>query len=457
MKIKLIKNILQSRAGFSLVEIMIASGIISMLALYVTTSDKSFSTASKQVAYDMNRQSITSALQRVLSNKAACENTFTATPVNPNGTTGTIITQIRDSDNNVIMTTGQFYGSANKAGRYLISEMRASHYADSATNPSQHFNRAREMTFSVTLQQSRTGKEVVERFKLKVDLVGSNVSECDGANLYDVKRVCDMLQGVFDDSGISPTCRSIYIPRVGGADTRGAIDNSVAVELEGNMRSADGVLTNGRVFVGGTLGTLTDGSTYASDESIIRDSLSVGADSMPAGAPDGSLYLDNGLGVNYNGSLVANDSLRVRADATTGHARVFNAVTNASNHAATVGYVKTRLSELASHNPGDASAIFNDIANAFDTNNSVADSLVNYVCVGAVGTRRIGVRNYPETSSQVGIMSGNDCQIDVVYQVNNCQQDQNETVDASITDCPSIYGNTIDIDGDTLSSWTSAL
>jgi prepilin-type N-terminal cleavage/methylation domain-containing protein len=462
---KLFKNLFINQSGFSLVEVMVASGVLGVIALIMVGNEDTMNSITKQGSFNANRQKITSVVQKLLSSKDACENSLVNNgPVNPTGTSGTVVTSLRDADNNEVLATNQVFADGG-AGRFRVAEMRVSHYQNTAADPSNHYNRNRETSFSLRLEKlGKNARFVEEHFRIRVDLNGANnITDCDGEVSFDPEEVCDFLQGVYDPGAGAPKCRSVYMAKIAGGSNgiRGAVDNDIAVEFQDNSEVSGITVVNKGVNVS-TSTTTREGTLLVPAGTRIQNEVSVGTDTMPAGVPNTTLFLNRGLGIGTLGNTVGTNDVRTTGDVHTGEVRVFNAIPGSFQRyfVATVGYVRDRLSKLVSSNASDASDIVNDVTNAFNNSNTVGDAMARYVCTNASGNRIIRMRGGSGDAAGSFNAAGATCTIDQSFQssnLHNCQQDIDESDAAARANCSSIYGTTIRIRATSRTNWNYAL
>lgn len=100
--------------GFSLVEIMVAAGMLGVVSLGVMQMTKNMSSANKKIKQDFEAQTTISEVLKEITDAAACRNTFAGTALNGNATfTG--LNQIRDKSNANMIAVGDNLGRGSGA------------------------------------------------------------------------------------------------------------------------------------------------------------------------------------------------------------------------------------------------------------------------------------------------------------------------------------------------------
>jgi type II secretory pathway pseudopilin PulG len=464
--------------GFTFVELIATAGMIGLLSLSILSMDKLFNKAIKRDNSQQIRSRIVSNIQRLLTTKAACENTFSN--LDPNGA-GSDVPVLNDTNNNPILTTGQIFrgtelGNADgMSGQVRIVSMAISDY-ESTSGGSLYYNRTNEASFVVRMErvskENIGNKDITERFKVRVNTSGGLVNECYGDEDagFNLESICDMFQGTYELMGDGTSkCRSIFFAEVG--DGTGERELLYPIDTTAYAFSTSTEIS-GITAVGGYVdlsyndttttplkpGGFGAGDLFSDTGVRLRGNVNVGGPLTPSpfGGLTNAIYFDNGLGVGVLGGSVAADSLVVGGDVTTGEARMFNANTDADpDIAATIGFLREKLSYLVSDNTDDQLEIFVDVADALDT------TPTNYVCALAAGTKTIQIRgldNVLNTGSFNSVTKN--CDIDMEHQYTNCQRDEGETSGYSGTasaECTTIYANQIQINGVGITSWDDVI
>ena len=98
--------------GSSLIEALVAVGILGMLAYFVVGLLKTGTTGQKTLQAQDDARSLTDNMATVVADQVACQNTFAglSPTLNPKGTT---VTDIKDSIGNSVYSVGKDYGNRN--------------------------------------------------------------------------------------------------------------------------------------------------------------------------------------------------------------------------------------------------------------------------------------------------------------------------------------------------------
>lgn len=129
----------KNQNGFSLVEIMVAAGMLGVVSLGVMRLTSNMSKSSKKLYQEAESQDLRNRIKGLLSSQSAGIGTGTSACFNTlNGLTlsaaGATFNDIRDKDNNVVMSDGDIIG-AGTPGALTITDIRIRGFATAPSNP----------------------------------------------------------------------------------------------------------------------------------------------------------------------------------------------------------------------------------------------------------------------------------------------------------------------------------
>nr|BDT27732.1 prepilin-type N-terminal cleavage/methylation domain-containing protein [Bacteriovorax sp. HI3] len=187
-----------NQRGFSLTEILIGMGLLSVLSLGVASMMKNMMSGQVTSETKMEELEMRRILTTTLADKKACENTF------KNFSLGQVITQIKNSSGAIIYEVGKKYGNNSLAITSMKTEDTNIVGSDGT----------RTVELVVTLERMKKmaiGK--VKNFTIQLQVVAATstgpISSCfSDAESY-LKDGCLSLGGVWSDSGVRcalPSC-----------------------------------------------------------------------------------------------------------------------------------------------------------------------------------------------------------------------------------------------------------
>ena len=170
---KLIQKLFHSQSGFSLVEGMVAAGVIGGLALVVTHLGKE--SVKIQTTSDNNFavMELTAKIQNTIANKGACKNSFAGLTLSPGTTTS--VPSIRNASGGAVFSTGTKYAN----NKILISGMSLVR-----SNIANQINSTLKVVMSKANGASGT---ITKDFTINAKWTGNTIEDCSGeaANFID--------------------------------------------------------------------------------------------------------------------------------------------------------------------------------------------------------------------------------------------------------------------------------
>lgn len=187
--------------GFSLVEIMVAVGMVGGLALVVMTLKKDTATSTKRLEIASEIISLHSTINQLLIDETACTNTLEN--LNVGGAAN--VPSIRNASDNVMYSVGSTYGN----GTVELDEMTAQMIAGTKTAIVGETDRSRA-NIRLRIRYNRisnliTGNTEIERditLSAKVTTGGNVVVSCfsnEGDAIQEAARIaCESIEGTWD-------------------------------------------------------------------------------------------------------------------------------------------------------------------------------------------------------------------------------------------------------------------
>lgn len=171
---KIIKADEPKKNGFGLVELLVAVGLVGILAAGMTGMLTGTMKQQKGIQAKDQQLQITSEVRALLNDKTACANSFAPPGSTNNPQTGFTVNEIKDFGNNPRFTAGQ----PDRSGLLRISEIGVSGWVQDPAFPTQgNANLNLKLTKIGDTQSVRELKPNVITLKVKRDGAG-NVSEC---------------------------------------------------------------------------------------------------------------------------------------------------------------------------------------------------------------------------------------------------------------------------------------
>ncbi|RZF22812.1 hypothetical protein DAY19_03300 [Halobacteriovorax vibrionivorans] len=205
--------------GFTLVEIMVAAGLLGVLSVAVVNIMGNINKTSKRASQVFNVQQEKQRISRFLSDKDSCQQTLNGVNFGPqpNFTTTDTLTEIRDKDGNAVISVGDELGS--QADIITVDSMQIMKDADStpddfpASGGVTHYKF--EATMAVIFLKGRAGADadvvkrssyggatIPARFKVTVITnAAGDLQSCHGAQDEYIDAACVALGGHLDING----------------------------------------------------------------------------------------------------------------------------------------------------------------------------------------------------------------------------------------------------------------
>jgi len=170
----LLKKFTRSNSGFTLVEVMVAAGLIGVLSLAVLQLTENIQRSSKKMSQDFNKQQLMTMISTNMMSSESCRNSFVrndndvsvpteervdpvvaptyTSGINPqtNGANAGTDRELRDRNNRVFLSVGDKFGG-NDAGAIMIEQIRLANYENGA----EPFNNGAQ-TATLEIQIART-------------------------------------------------------------------------------------------------------------------------------------------------------------------------------------------------------------------------------------------------------------------------------------------------------------
>ena len=339
-------NFLKRQAGFSIMEVMIAAGLLGIVSLGVMQLTKNMTKSSKTDAQRAEFNQLTNQIQSLLKDEYSCESTLLG--VSPAGS-GTSITQVKrkkpDGTSSVVFESGNSYGASTNP--IFLKSMKIKNF-DAASGMGDfiiEMNKGRKDYDSMTQAEKDTVLAtsygtaiVVKTIKLQMILDGSGkIKDCLSDKDDYTTGACAMVNGDFADK---VKCKSIKVDGNGidpsiTAKTHMQVNSGLNV---GSTLSGDpgngAVKTSSNLDVGDKA-TVKNDTTITSGKLIFND-----GDARINQVAGNNLYIENKAGtaganiiagksgaarttvtptsvtVNKNGTISAGQALEVIGDTT---------------------------------------------------------------------------------------------------------------------------------------------
>ena len=266
----------KNQNGFSLVEIMVAAGMLGVVSLGVMRLTTNMSKSSKKLYQEAESQDLRNRLKGLLSStsaglgttQTACQNTFAGLTISD---AGAVITDIKDKDDNDVMSVGDTI-AIGTPGALRITSIRLRGFSTAPSNPRTYsvtsplrnpFNDPAgaqmyqggvdlEVQVRKTSNAALTDDQVASKTLggiTKTILVPLNVvtnatydfQDCFGNQDEYITATCTALGGLLDGNG---RCTEVHIfTGAGNAALGGTPDGAVAANI-GSALSRDASLAN---------------------------------------------------------------------------------------------------------------------------------------------------------------------------------------------------------------------
>lgn len=465
---------LQNQLGMSLVEVLIAVGLIGGVAVSLMQSRDVLNTNRRVLNQRINEDNLLRSIHMLLNDKEACLNTFNGL----NAQAGQNFTQIRDEDNQPIYTQGMVLSRGSGSPLQIMS-MRISHLNTRTALPTGqvYWNNQNQATVTINLArvsdlsiagsgvatsglQGTTAAPLQRRFQVLVETNGSGVvTDCLTDEDFLGDTFCEQIGGVLD---VNSRCRSISLSMPGDTppllrDTSVAIrvDNSAHVVIDPANPTTSGVTAivekieltdpanpspNG-FFESPTTNNQNRG-IHARRGGFIDGYLLRNLTEIPAMGSQpiipltrtGNIHVLNNLtigtmttiplaqGLNVDGEIHAPriklfgmEELVQRSNQNADHPEI------SVNHAATVGYVARRitntLTELSGAGAGAFNSVLADILSNAPVQPQGAIALFRYVC-SQLQVRNVDGTFATGTFAMVGTVPR--CRFNFAHRMVNC-------------------------------------
>jgi hypothetical protein len=465
------KRIFGNQSGVSLVELLIAVGLIGGVAVSLMQARDVLSTNQSVLNQRLEEDNIYRSIQMIFNDKLSCENTLARAGLNlnPAGVTGQEFTEIRDEADNIVYTKGMIIGRGS-GSPVEIEEMRISHFQTQTAAPPTagpvYWNNTDQATVSIKLERvsdlniagsgvstARSQSSITRRFQVIVERDGSGaITGCKTDRSFYVDTICEQLSGTLDDDN---RCRSISVALAG--DTLPtpipSTEDNIAIRVGNNAR-VDGVtaivekveLGDPATFFNSPSATSSQRGIHAKVASFIDGYLLAGLTQIPALGPlpaislmeTGNIHIPMSVTVGSGGTApvgglyVEGEVIAPRiklfgmedlVNLSTGNAE-HSAIASNPDWAASVGYVARRitntLTEFTGSDLGSYENVLADILSNASVQPQGALALFRYVCEH---TQVTGFASpTPITVSGVFTMEGGTpfCRINFRHRMRNC-------------------------------------
>lgn len=392
-------NFLKNQNGFSLVEIMIAIGMLGALSLALTQMMSTVGKADKKNTQNFEMRNILSTISYNLTDSQACINTLGGR--NPNGTADAPINRVASIKNGLGIDTfveGGKYGVVAKGSRaqFTLKQMNILKY-DPGSNMASLRISFEKMTVEggVDVNEGRnTLGSLMQDFEipLRVKVDGTNLIEYCFTDKEELTRtICEKnFSGILSETD-NYECQSIKIRESAAPENAAVTINSGSMEITNSgpsiANAAGGNLDlvgsmgigttrsigTGNISLSGSIGV---GNSYnpiltSGGHLNMSGALGIGIPGVPtdvpAGLPVGNIQTSSDInvlgGVRVGstsivdppaGQLISRSNITVMAQPTTD---------TVLKHAATIEWVKQRVSSTLSPTGAEVSGIASDMLN----------------------------------------------------------------------------------------------
>lgn len=185
------------RSGFSLVELMVASGLLGGLAIYLLNISKQQTVVEKRAETSFEINTISGTISQSLLNKDSCAQTLGVGNIINNGTQ---LNEIRNRSGNVLFNKIATYGNNQlKLTQIIIKDL-----VTSGVGGGNRYGEAKiDITFEKVSKLIEGNKTINRAFPIQVELSPTNAllscySSVDNAVATAKLEMCASLNGVFD-------------------------------------------------------------------------------------------------------------------------------------------------------------------------------------------------------------------------------------------------------------------
>lgn len=185
------------RSGFSLVELMVASGLLGGLAIYLLNISKQQTVVEKRAETSFEINTISGTISQSLLNKDSCAQTLGVGNIINNGTQ---LNEIRNRSGNVLFNKIATYGNNQlKLTQIIIKDL-----VTSGAGGGNRYGEAKiDITFEKVSKLIEGNKTINRAFPIQVELSPTNAllscySSVDNAVATAKLEMCASLNGVFD-------------------------------------------------------------------------------------------------------------------------------------------------------------------------------------------------------------------------------------------------------------------
>ena len=322
----------RNNSGFTLVEVMVATGMLSVLSLTVAYLTKNITKVQRATEQNVTVNSLRLTAYKSLSSPDACMETLQGK--SPSGVVN--LPEVKDRNGNSVITAGAVYGGEGKgknaASKLTITAITLSSYqsnGDPYRNSTTGAPDTMDGTARIVISYKKgdrvgvTSSDAKERSKSIGSVQGEisipvsfsheytgpgapgNIIRCASAAPSYGKGICDS----FDGNNINDEkCRHITVNDK---------DPDYAVTFKGNVKIENAATDNNELTIlGGSLGIGTEAETDAPGKVSVNGTLSVGL-ANPHSPIVGSVDLTGALGVGAPANI-QQGSLKVEGSASIG-------------------------------------------------------------------------------------------------------------------------------------------
>jgi hypothetical protein len=502
---KIFSNSFFNQSGMSLIEVLVAVGLIGGVAVSLMQSRDVLNSNRRVLNQRMEEDNIFRSIHMLLNDKIACGNTLARAGLNldPDTTTLQPFTQIRDENNNVIYSNGMVLGRGG-GSPVRIGQMGISHFQMRTTNaPSTgpvYWNNANQATVTVELQRvsdlalagsgvatSGAQGSITRRFQVLVERNGSGViTNCLAERDFFADTFCDIVSGTVD---ANDRCRSISLSLAGNSVPLPSINN-VAIRVTPHAR-IDGVTAiTDKVELGDPATFFTSPTTnnsnrglHARSGSFVDGYVLSTQTEIPAMGPlgaislmeTGNIHIPNnvavGAGTAPTGGLFVQGNLIAPRIKLFGMEELVNASAAGADHpvlqdnanrnfAASVGYVARRISntltDITGADEGSFQNVLADILSNAPIQPEGALALFRYVCTHTTVRGFNGVTTTGAFAMVGGVPR---CRLNFGHRMVNCSIDPGPTGNpnnvTATPSCTNIVTDRLHLGGDFITNWNS--
>lgn len=186
-----------SNRGFTLVEVLIASGMLGGLALYLMNVSQKQIVVEKRAETSFEINTISGSISQSLLNKESCSSTLGIGNVI---TDGTALNVIRNRSGNVMFDKNVLYSN----NQLKINDIKVSELVTSSIPSGNKYGEAKvEITFEKVSKILDGNKTIIKKFPIQIELGPTNqliscFSGTDNAILTAKMEACKSIDGIFD-------------------------------------------------------------------------------------------------------------------------------------------------------------------------------------------------------------------------------------------------------------------